>query len=91
VDSRVGCRPVHRGLHHPGGGALHGAAPGALIGASNFFELAVATAIALFGPQSGAALATVVGVLIEVPVMLSVCSVCNRTRHWFPAPASTTS
>ncbi len=65
------------------------AAPGALIGASNFFELAVATAIALFGPESGAALATVVGVLIEVPVMLSVCAVCNRTRHWFPAPATT--
>ncbi len=63
------------------------AAPGALIGASNFFELAVATAIALFGPGSGAALATVVGVLIEVPVMLSVCSVCNRTRKWFPASA----
>jgi len=63
------------------------AAPGALIGASNFFELAVATAIALFGPESGAALATVVGVLIEVPVMLSVCGVCNRTRHWFPAAA----
>lgn len=63
------------------------AAPGALIGASNFFELAVATAIALFGPGSGAALATVVGVLIEVPVMLSVCHVCNRTRHWFPASA----
>ncbi len=62
------------------------AAPGALIGASNFFELAVATAIALFGPASGAALATVVGVLIEVPVMLSVCSSCNRTRHWFPPP-----
>jgi arsenite transporter len=61
------------------------AAPGALIGASNFFELAVATAIALFGPGSGAALATVVGVLVEVPVMLSVCSFCNRTRHWFPA------
>lgn len=61
------------------------AAPGALIGASNFFELAVATAIALFGPESGAALATVVGVLVEVPVMLSVCSVCNRTRHWFAA------
>ncbi|MDR3702933.1 MAG: ACR3 family arsenite efflux transporter [Candidatus Sulfopaludibacter sp.] len=60
------------------------AAPGALIGASNFFELAVATAIALFGAASGAALATVVGVLIEVPVMLSVCSFCNRTRHWFP-------
>ena len=59
------------------------AAPGALIGASNFFELAVATAIALFGPGSGAALATVVGVLIEVPVMLSVCSVCNHTRGWF--------
>lgn len=61
------------------------AAPGALIGASNFFELAVATAIALFGPGSGAALATVVGVLVEVPVMLSVCRVCNRTRHWFPS------
>jgi arsenite transporter len=60
------------------------AAPGALIGASNFFELAVAVAITLFGPESGAALATVVGVLVEVPVMLSVCSFCNRTQHWFP-------
>lgn len=60
------------------------AAPGALIGASNFFELAVATSIALFGAASGAALATVVGVLVEVPVMLSVCNVCNRTRGWFP-------
>ncbi len=65
------------------------AAPGALIGASNFFELAVATAIAIFGPGSGAALATVVGVLVEVPVMLSVCSFCNKTRHWFKeTPAS---
>lgn len=59
------------------------AAPGALIGASNFFELAVATAIALYGPGSGAALATVVGVLVEVPVMLSVCRVCLATKHWF--------
>ncbi|TAJ07363.1 MAG: ACR3 family arsenite efflux transporter [Nitrospirae bacterium] len=64
------------------------AAPGALIGASNFFELAVATAIALYGPGSGAALATVVGVLVEVPVMLSVCAACNRTRHWFPREAA---
>ena len=63
------------------------AAPGALIGASNFFELAVAVAITLFGPGSGAALATVVGVLVEVPVMLSVCAFCNRTRGWFPDPA----
>jgi len=59
------------------------AAPGALIGASNFFELAVAVAITLFGPHSGAALATVVGVLVEVPVMLSVCKVCNRSRGWY--------
>jgi ACR3 family arsenite transporter len=64
------------------------AAPGALIGASNFFELAVATAIALYGPGSGAALATVVGVLVEVPVMLSVCRACVATRRWFPATAS---
>jgi ACR3 family arsenite transporter len=61
------------------------AAPGALIGASNFFELAVATAIALYGPGSGAALATVVGVLVEVPVMLSVCRFCVATKGWFPA------
>lgn len=64
------------------------AAPGALIGASNFFELAVATAIALFGAESGAALVTVVGVLVEVPVMLSVCAACNRTRDWFPPDAA---
>lgn len=59
------------------------AAPGALIGASNFFELAVAVAITLFGPESPAALATVVGVLVEVPVMLSVCNLCNRSRGWY--------
>jgi len=57
------------------------AAPGALIGASNFFELAVAVAITLFGADSGAALATVVGVLVEVPVMLSVCNFCNKARE----------
>ena len=61
------------------------AAPSALIGASNFFELAVATAIALFGFQSGAALATVVGVLVEVPVMLSVVAIVNRSRAWYAA------
>ena len=59
------------------------AGPSALIGASNFFELAVATAIALFGFNSGAALATVVGVLIEVPVMLSVVSIVNRSKNWY--------
>lgn len=59
------------------------ACPSALIGASNFFELAVATAISLFGFQSGAALATVVGVLIEVPLMLAVVHVVNRTRGWY--------
>jgi ACR3 family arsenite transporter len=59
------------------------ASPGALIGASNFFELAVAVALTLFGPTSGAALATVVGVLVEVPVMLSVCRVCNRSKSWY--------
>ncbi len=59
------------------------AAPAALIGASNFFELAVAAAISLFGLQSGAALATVVGVLVEVPVMLSVVSIVKRSRGWY--------
>ena len=59
------------------------AGPAALIGASNFFELAVAAAISLFGLRSGAALATVVGVLVEVPVMLSVVHMVNRTGHWF--------
>ena len=59
------------------------AAPAALIGASNFFELAVAAAISLFGLQSGAALATVVGVLVEVPVMLSVVAIVKRTRSWY--------
>jgi ACR3 family arsenite transporter len=61
------------------------AGPSSLIGASNFFELAVATAISLFGFQSGAALATVVGVLIEVPVMLLVVAVVNRSQHWYEA------
>jgi ACR3 family arsenite transporter len=60
------------------------AAPGAMIGASNFFELAVAVAISLFGLQSGAALATVVGVLVEVPVMLSLVAIANRNRRLFP-------
>ena len=65
------------GVHHCVAG------PSALIGASNFFELAVATAISLFGFQSGAALATVVGVLIEVPVMLAVVAVVNRSQGWY--------
>lgn len=59
------------------------AGPSALIGASNFFELAVAAAISLFGLSSGAALATVVGVLVEVPVMLSIVAVVKRTRPWY--------
>jgi arsenical-resistance protein len=62
------------------------AGPSALIGASNFFELAVATAVSVFGVHSGAALATVVGVLIEVPVMLSVVRIVNRSRSWYERP-----
>lgn len=60
------------------------AAPGSMIGASNFFELAVAVTISLFGLKSGAALATVVGVLVEVPVMLTLVKIANNTKHWFP-------
>ena len=71
-------------------GVAHSVAgPSALIGASNFFELAVAAAIALFGFESGAALATVVGVLVEVPVMLSVVAIVNRTRRWYERPHAT--
>lgn len=70
-------------LNRAAGEAHCVAAPSALIGASNFFELAVAAAISLFGFNSGAALATVVGVLIEVPVMLSVVKIVNATRDWY--------
>jgi arsenite transporter len=74
-------------LNRAAGEAHCVAAPSALIGASNFFELAVAAAISLFGFNSGAALATVVGVLIEVPVMLSVVKIVNSTRAWYEAGA----
>lgn len=60
------------------------AAPAGMIGASNFFELAVAVAISLFGPTSPVALATIVGVLVEVPVMLTLVKIANKTTHWFP-------
>ncbi len=71
-------------------GESHSAAcPSALIGASNFFELAVAAAISLFGFESGAALATVVGVLIEVPVMLLVVKIVNRSKGWYEAGLTT--
>jgi arsenite transporter len=70
-------------LNRATGEAHSVAGPSALIGASNFFELAVAAAISLFGFESGAALATVVGVLIEVPVMLSVVSIVNRSKNWY--------
>ena len=71
------------GLNRALGESHHVACPSALIGASNFFELAVAAAIALFGFESGAALATVVGVLIEVPVMLLVVKIVNRSKGWY--------
>jgi ACR3 family arsenite transporter len=71
------------GLNRQLGEAHNVACPSALIGASNFFELAVAAAISLFGFESGAALATVVGVLIEVPVMLLVVHVVNRSKGWY--------
>jgi ACR3 family arsenite transporter len=64
------------------------AAPAGMIGASNFFELAVAVAIALFGAQSPVALATIVGVLVEVPVMLMLVKIANNTKHWFPKPVT---
>ncbi|HOH31864.1 MAG TPA: bile acid:sodium symporter, partial [Candidatus Hydrogenedentes bacterium] len=64
------------------------AAPAAMIGASNHFEVAIATSVMLFGLSSGAALTTVVGVLIEVPVMLWLVRICLRTRHWFPEKQS---
>jgi ACR3 family arsenite transporter len=64
------------------------AAPAGMIGASNFFELAVAVAISVFGLQSGATIATVVGVLVEVPVMLTLVGIANRTKRWFPASQS---
>lgn len=63
------------------------AAPGAMIGASNFFELAIAVAISLFGLDSGATLTTVVGVLVEVPVMLTLVKIANNTKSWFPSEA----
>jgi ACR3 family arsenite transporter len=65
------------------------AAPAGMIGASNFFELSVAVAISLFGLNSPAVLATVVGVLTEVPVMLILVKIANKTTHWFPAPNET--
>ena len=99
----AGDRDPGRADHHPGlsqcgprllaqpavGVAWCVAAPAALIGASNFFELAVAAAISLFGLDSGAALATVVGVLVEVPVMLSVVHLVKLSRGWYEAGAET--
>ena len=65
--------------------------PACLIGTSNFFELAVAVAISLFGLNSGAALATVVGVLVEVPVMLTLVAMVNRSKHWYEQGQARTS
>ncbi len=76
-------------LNRQCGSAHSVAGPSALIGASNFFELAVAAAISLFGFESGAALATVVGVLVEVPVMLSVVRIVMATRGWYDRGAGT--
>ncbi|WP_414858476.1 arsenic resistance protein, partial [Paraburkholderia tropica] len=76
-------RTLAYGLNRAVGEKHNIACPSALIGASNFFELAVATAIGLFGFHSGAALATVVGVLIEVPVMLLVVRIVNRSKDWY--------
>jgi ACR3 family arsenite transporter len=75
------------GLNRLAGETHSVACPSALIGASNFFELAVAAAISLFGFESGAALATVVGVLVEVPVMLVVVKIVNATRPWYERAA----
>ena len=91
ADRGAAADPELRHLRHRLGGAPGAEAAarrrraGRLIGTSNFFELAVAVAICLFGLSSGAALATVVGVLIEVPVMLSLVAFANRTRGWFPS------
>lgn len=74
-------------LNRLAGEAHRVAGPSALIGASKFFELAVAVAISLFGFKSGAALATVVGVLVEVPVMLSVVRIVNASRNWYERAA----
>ncbi len=77
------------GLSRPLRLSYEDAAPSAMIGASNHFEVAIATSTMLFGLSSGAALATVVGVLIEVPVMLMLVKICLKTTHWFPRKVST--
>ena len=81
--ARIHNRPAYNSEVHGSRGVKRVIVPSALIGASNFFELAVAAAISLFGFQSGAALATVVGVLIEVPVMLTVVWIVNRSEGWY--------